>query len=117
MLFGALLAGTGVLTAQDPVFKVDVPLVRLLVTVKDSAGELIGSLDRSLFTVTDNGVQQEIAVFEMQTAQPLSVALLMDISGSTAKDLRYETTSIDKFLKPFIGEGNPKDAAALYSFN
>jgi Ca-activated chloride channel family protein len=67
--------------------------------------------------VTDNGVQQEIAVFEMQTAQPLSVALLMDISGSTAKDLRYETTSIDKFLKPFIGEGNPKDAVALYSFN
>jgi len=103
--------------AQQPVFKVDVRLVRLLVTVKDAAGELVGSLDRSHFTVTDNGVAQEIAAFERQTAQPLSVALLIDTSGSTAKDLKYETTSMDKFLKAFIGEGNREDAVALFSFN
>jgi len=112
-----LLAATSVLIAQEPVFKVDVRLVRLLVTVKNAAGELVGSLDRSLFTVTDNGVAQEITAFERQTAQPLSVALLIDISGSTAKDLRYEITSVDKFLKAFIGEGNPADAVALFSFN
>jgi len=112
-----LLAGSCAAVAQEPVFKVDVRLVRLLVTVKDMAGELIGSLDRSLFTVTDNGVAQEIAVFERQTAQPLSVALLMDISGSTAKDLKYEIVSIDKFLKAFIGEGNPADAVAFFAFN
>jgi Ca-activated chloride channel family protein len=116
-LFSALLAATSVLIAQEPVFKVDVRLVRLLVTVKDAAGQLIGSLDRDLFTVTDNGVQQEIAVFEMQTAQPLSVALLIDTSGSTAKELQYETMSIDKFLKPFLNEGNPQDMVALFSFN
>jgi len=103
--------------AQQPVFKVDVRLVRLLVTVKDAAGELVGSLDRSHFTVTDNGVAQEIAAFERQTAQPLSVALLIDTSGSTAKDLKYETTSMDKFLKAFIGEGNREDAVALFSYN
>jgi len=113
----ALVAATGVLVAQEPVFKVDVRLVRLLVTVKDGAGDLIGSLDRGLFTVTDNGVQQEIAVFERQTALPLSVALLVDTSGSTGKDLKYETTSMSKFLSAFIEEGNPQDTAALYAFN
>jgi len=113
----ALFASAGSLLAQDPNFKVDVRLVRLLVTVKNAGGDLVGSLDRSLFTVTDNGVAQEIAVFERQTAQPLSVTLLVDISGSTAKDLRYEITSINKFLKAFVGEGNPADAVALYSFN
>lgn len=113
----ALIAATGVLVAQEPVFKVDVRLVRLLVTVKNAAGDLIGSLDRALFTVTDGGVQQEIEVFERETALPLSVALLVDTSGSTGKDLKYETTSISKFLGAFIEEGNTDDAAALYAFN
>jgi Ca-activated chloride channel family protein len=117
VLFTALLAGTGVLVAQEPVYKIDVRLVRLLVTVKNAAGDLIGSLDRSLFTVTDNGVAQEVAVFERETAQPLSVTMLLDTSGSTAKDLKYETTSINKFLSAFVQEGNPKDAVALYTFN
>ncbi len=102
---------------SDPVFRVDVRLVRLLVTVKDPAGELVGSLDRPEFSVTDNGVAQEIAVFQHQTTQPLSVTMLVDTSGSTAKDLRYEVTSIQKFMKALIDEGNPDDAASLYAFN
>jgi Ca-activated chloride channel family protein len=113
----AALCAAGVVLAQEPVFKVDVRLVRLLVTVKDAAGQLVGSLDRTQFTVTDNGVRQEITAFERQTAQPLSVALLIDTSGSTGKDLKYETTSIGTFLKAFLGEGNPEDAVALFSFN
>jgi Ca-activated chloride channel family protein len=116
-LFTALLAGAGVVVAQEPIYRVDVRLVRLLVTVKNAAGDLIGSLDRRLFNLTDNGVPQEIAVFERETAQPLSVTLLVDTSGSTGKDLKYETTSINKFLGAFIEEGNPQDAVALYTFN
>ena len=116
-LLATLLAAASALIAQDPIYKVDVRLVRLLVTVKNAAGDLIGSLDRRLFNVNDNGVPQEIAVFERETAQPLSVTLLVDTSGSTGKDLKYETTSINKFLSAFIEEGNPQDAIALYTFN
>ncbi|MSV35296.1 MAG: VWA domain-containing protein [Bryobacterales bacterium] len=111
-----LLTAVGA-AAQEPVFKVDVRLVRLLVTVKNLAGELVGSLEARDFAVTDNGVKQDIAVFEHQTTQPLSIALLIDISASTAKDLRYETTSVTKFLEALVREGNPEDAAAFYSFN
>ena len=102
---------------RTPNFKIDVQLVRLLVTVKNAAGDLVGSLDKRDFTVFDNGVKQEIAVFEHQTTQPLSVSLLIDTSGSTAKDLRYETVSLAKFLNALVKEGNPDDAASLYSFN
>lgn len=98
-------------------FRVDVQLVRLLVTVKDAQGALVGALDKDQFTVFDAGAKQEIAVFERQTALPLSVSVLLDTSGSTAKDLRYEVQSVEKFLKALLGEGNPEDAAALYSFN
>lgn len=101
----------------SPIYKVDVKLVRLLVNVKDSQGGLVGSLDAKDFSVWDCDVPQSISVFERQTELPLSIAVLIDTSGSTGKDLRYETTSVEKFFKALIGEGNPKDAAALYSFN
>jgi len=103
--------------AQEPVFKVDVRLVRLLATVKNVAGELIGTLEARDFVITDNGVKQDIAVFEHQTTQPLSITLLIDTSGSTGKDLRYETLSVQKFLEALIRQGNPDDAASLYAFN
>jgi Ca-activated chloride channel family protein len=111
-----LIASTALLAAQ-PTFKVDVPLVRLLVSVKDAKGQLVGSLNKPDFTVYDCGVKQEVAVFEHNTTLPLSVSLLIDISGSTAKDLPYEVTSINKFLKALLTEGNTDDAASLYSFN
>jgi Ca-activated chloride channel homolog len=98
-------------------FKVDVQLVRLLVNVKNPAGDLVGSLDQKEFTVHDNGVPQDIAVFERYTTQPLSVALLVDTSGSTATNLRNETNSISRFLRALFREGNEKDSAALYAFS
>jgi Ca-activated chloride channel homolog len=105
------------LFGQDASFKIDVQLVRLLVSVKNAGGDLIGTLDKSDFTVFDKDVQQEIAIFEHQTTQPLSVTLLIDTSGSTAKDLKYETVSLGKFLSALVKEGNAQDAASLYSFN
>jgi Ca-activated chloride channel family protein len=105
------------IAAAQPNFKIDTKLVPLLVNVKNAAGEVAGSLDRSEFSVFDNDIVQEIAIFERYTVQPLSVSILLDISGSTAKDLRYETTSIAKFLRALFGGGNPRDTAALYSFN
>jgi Ca-activated chloride channel family protein len=102
---------------QDPVIRVDVRLVRILATVKDPSGALVGSLERSDFAVRDNGAPQDIAVFERQTDQPLSVAILIDNSGSTAKDLKFETDSVLRFLHTLFREGNPQDSAALYSFN
>jgi Ca-activated chloride channel family protein len=103
--------------AQDPVIKVNVRLVRMLVTVKDAAGQLIGSLNKGDFTVFDNGVQQNIALFDRETEQPLSVAMLVDTSASTGIELRYELDSVSRFLKVLLGEGNPDDTVALYSFN
>jgi Ca-activated chloride channel homolog len=106
-----------VVTAQEPSFKVDVQLVRMLVSVTNTNGDLVGSLEARDFALFDKDVSQEISVFEHQTTQPLSVTLLIDTSGSTAKDLRYETTSLARFLNALVRDGNPDDAASLYSFN
>lgn len=103
--------------SQEPVYRVDVNLVRIVATARNVAGELVGALEKEDFLVLADGVEQEIAVFERRTEQPLSVALLLDTSLSTAIELRYEVESVRKFLKAFFSEGHPGDAIALYTFN
>src|SRR6185437_12167665 len=74
------------LAARAQTIKVDVKLVRLLVSVKDARGQLVGSLEKPDFTVYDSGVKQDIAIFEHHTEVPLSVSLLIDTSGSTRSE-------------------------------
>jgi Ca-activated chloride channel family protein len=114
-----LMAAAMPLAAQEdaPTIRVNVQLVRILATVKDPSGALVGALEKSDFEVRDNGAPQQISVFERRTDQPLSVAVMIDNSGSTAKDLKYETDSVLRFLRALFREGNPEDSAALYSFN
>jgi Ca-activated chloride channel family protein len=115
LAFGSIIP----LTAQNqpPVYRVDVQLVRATVTVKDQKGSPAGNLTKQDFSIFDNGARQEIALFERHTQQPLSISLLVDNSGSTAKDLRYEVESMQRFLKAVFAEGNMDDAVSLYSFN
>src|SRR5689334_8319906 len=116
--FAATLLSVAVLllSAQE-IIRVNVNLVHVTATVKNAAGALVGNLKKEDFEIFDNGVRQEIALLQRQTEQPLSVALLIDTSGSTAKDLKYETDSAARFLHALLAEGHPEDAVALYSFN
>src|SRR5580692_10186727 len=98
-IFAVMLALTLAAQTTAPTYKVNVKLVHLLVNVKDAKGDLVGSLEKKDFTVYDCGVKQVISAFEPQTDQPLSVSVLIDTSGSTFKDVREETTSIEKFFK------------------
>ena len=115
-LAAALVSAT--LLAQQPtVFTANVKLVHVIASVKNAKGELVGALKKSDFRVFDNGAEQEIKVFEPQSATPLSVALMIDVSGSTAKDLKYETDSATKFMHALLAQGNPADAVKLYDFD
>ncbi|MBV8551740.1 MAG: VWA domain-containing protein [Acidobacteriaceae bacterium] len=102
---------------QQPTFAIKVNLVRLLVSVRDVSGAVVTNLNKEDFRVFDSGVAQDITVFERNTSLPLSVAILIDTSGSTEKDLHFEEDSVLRFLPAFLGAGNPADAFALFSFN
>ena len=96
----------------------NVRLVRLLATVKDANGQLISSLNKNDFTVYDNGVPQEISVFERQTEQPLSVAVLVDSSASTGIEHALRAGFRQQVLQSaVVREGIRGIRAALYSFN
>src|SRR5581483_4345876 len=116
--FLMVAAATAWLFAQEiPVIRVNVNLVHVVATVRTRTGQLIGNLGKDDFEIYDNGVKQELVHFARQTDQPISVALMIDVSGSTAKDLALETDSASKFLKALLAEGNPEDRVALYSFD
>jgi Ca-activated chloride channel homolog len=119
LLVLATLASIASPAQEQPEFKIktDVRLVRILTTVKDPAGNLVGDMEKRDFTLTDNSVDQEISIFERTTAQPLSVSLLVDTSSSTATNLKIETESIQKFIRALFRDGNEADRAALYSFS
>jgi Ca-activated chloride channel family protein len=116
-LAAALLAAVAVVQIADAQFKVDVRLVHVVATVKTRTGQLVGGLQKEDFVIFDNGVPQETALFQRQTDQPLSVALMIDTSGSTAKDLKFETDSAAKFVRALLAEGNPKDSVELWGFD
>jgi Ca-activated chloride channel family protein len=116
-VFGAALCLAALWAQEAPTIRVNVNLVPVIATVKNKAGELVGKLQKEDFEILDNGVPQKIELFAHQTDQPLSVALLVDTSGSTAKELKYEGDSASKFLHALLVEGNPADAVALYTFD
>ncbi len=117
----ALLVAACALQAQDPapaVFSVDVRLVTLPTTVKDAHGAPIGDLEREDFTIFEEGEERELAVFERRTSRPLSVALMIDASLSTAIALQFEREAAGRFLEGLLAPGShPSDRAAVLSFS
>lgn len=73
--------GAAVQQAPPPAkIGVSVSLVNTPVTVRDSKGQMINTLDAKDFRVTDNGVQQQILHFDMG-GDPLSLVVLAETSS------------------------------------
>ncbi len=108
----ALLLGAGFGGAQQPaVFRSDVKLVHVIATVKNRAGDPVGTLGKDDFEIYDNGAKQEIAFLQHTTEQPLSIALLVDVSGSTSIVLKFELECASRFLRALLADGNAQYAS------
>ncbi len=96
---------------SGPRFRVSVDMVSLPVVVTTDKGKRIRDLLKDDFRVYEDNVEQEIAGFAA-TDEPLAVALLLDTSGSTRKDLaRIQNAAID-----FVNQLHPDDEVAVISF-
>lgn len=82
LLLLAVSGPTQVGAQTDEVIRVNTSLVQLNVGVADRQGRAIIDLSRNDFAIYEDGVRQTIASFE-PTAAPFSLALLLDVSGST----------------------------------
>src|ERR1017187_3465326 len=65
-----------------PTIKVDVDVVSVLASVRDKRNSLVPNLEQKDFTVLEDGKSQPIKYFTRETDLPLTIGLLIDVSGS-----------------------------------
>src|SRR5499427_10404987 len=94
--------------------KVDVNLVNVFVTVTDQHGAPIAGLTKENFILKEDDHEQQIRVFDKESALPLSIALAIDTSLSTRHDLPLEQASAKRFAHEII---RPIDALSVYAFS
>src|SRR5712692_1934412 len=67
---------------QPPVIRTQVSLVNLFVTVRDKSKRIVTDLKQQDFKIAEDGQDQQIAFFSKEVTLPITVALLLDTSGS-----------------------------------
>ena len=76
----------------------NVDLVLVPVTVTDSSGRIVTGLQRSNFTVLEDGRPQQIEYFYTQDA-PISVGIVFDESGSMDQAIRMSRQAVAQFMR------------------
>jgi len=91
-------------TPPRPDLQVDVSLINVSFIVRDRHGALQPSLQQGDFTVLDDGVPQQARFFSRDFSMPLSLGILMDLSGSqdglVAKNISLARDFLRNILQP-----------------
>ena len=112
LLAGAALAGQAQ-QSDVPLITVEVNVVNVLCSVRDGKSALVSTLGKDDFNITEEGKQQEIRYFARETDLPLTLGLLVDVSGSQKNLIETEKRTAEQFFAKVI---RPKDLAFLISF-
>ena len=108
----SLLLATLPAAAQTP-FRVDVHLVNVAFSVRNTQGALVTGLHQEDFEVFENGVPQKIAFFAAASDVPLNLGLIVDVSGSQDSFVKPHRKDLQTFLKTVLGS---RDRAFLVCF-
>lgn len=96
---------------DEPTFRVNVRLVNVFTTVTDSHGAPVANLTKDDFRLLEDGIPQSIRIFEKESSMPLSIALAVDTSLSTMRDLKLEVASARKFVHSVLSS---RDRLSLF---
>ena len=97
---------------DDDVVRIDTNLIQLNIGVVDRRGNPVLDLQRDNFIVYEDGVRQSITSFESITT-PFSLALLLDMSGSTLGFRQNLKLAAWRFIDALA----PEDRVAVIGFN
>jgi Ca-activated chloride channel family protein len=98
--------------SEEDIVRVSTSLITVPAQVMDRNGRYVGSLRKEDFIIYENGVEQQLSYFG-SVEQPFTVALLLDVSGSTQTRLQAIRTAANAF----IGRLRPIDRLILVSFD
>jgi VWFA-related protein len=95
------------------VITVDVDLVNLLCSVRDKRGAYVKGLNKEDFEIKQDGKRQPITHFAREVDSPMTVALMLDVSGSVAGIIGTEKAAAERFFDEVL---RPGDKALLVGF-
>lgn len=114
VLISFAAAASAQTAAEQPEYslRAESTLVVIPVTVSDPSNRFVLGLEKSNFTLLEDGVPQKITQFAGEDA-PLSVGLLVDTSGSMGEKLGTSRQAVAEFLRTM----NSGDEAFLVEFS
>ena len=107
-----VLTAAAVLAQQQPTFRGGTSIVPILTTVLDNSGRLVPDLERTDFTVLDNGKPQEVVFFQ-NDVQPFTVVVAMDFSFSMNNNLKLLKAAAEQFILRLL----PQDKGQVGAFS
>lgn len=111
VVISILAALSAISASQQPSFRSGVQTVVIHSTVKDENGRLVPGLTQDQFEVFDNGQPAQITAFSNE-AQPITVALMLDMSGSMMTQVFRVRDSTLHFIEAL----QPADRARIGTF-
>ena len=99
---------------QDDVIRVESELTNLPFTVTDKERRFVTTLRAEDVRVLEDGVPQTLFTFQQETDRPLSIAFLIDVSGSQAVTLPDEKGAARLFIENVIKSN--QDQVAIIPF-
>jgi VWFA-related protein len=94
--------------------KVQTAVVNVFATVRDHHNGIIGDLTKDDFKIFEDGVEQKVAYFAKEVDIPISLAILIDTSGSMQQILDAEEDAASRFVHQVLRK---KDEALVMSFD
>src|SRR3982074_421743 len=102
-------------SSQDvDVVRTETDLTNLLFTATDKNNRYLTMLQQGDIRVLEDGVPQTLFTFQRETDRPLSIAFLIDVSGSEEQTLPDEKAAARTFIDNVIRSN--KDQAAIVPF-
>jgi Ca-activated chloride channel family protein len=94
--------------------EVAVRLVLLPTSVEDKKGRIVTGLRAGDFTLTDERVPQQIKYFSVESAEPVTIAFVLDVSGSMRQSGKLDAAK--EAVRFFVDQLRPQDRFALICF-
>jgi VWFA-related protein len=99
---------------SDDVVRVETNLTNVFFTAADKQKRFVSTLKKEDIRILEDGVPQEIFAFQPNSDLPLSIAILIDCSGSEERTLPMEKDAARSFLESVMRP--EKDEAAVVTF-
>jgi Ca-activated chloride channel family protein len=97
---------------EDEIIKIDSSVVLVNATITDTNGKPVTHLKQAHFKILEDGVEQQISVFEAQET-PFAAVILLDTSGSMEERISLARSAAINFLDGL----RSSDVAAIYNFD